>query len=91
MMRNKARTSIDASSTVSRSGSLGKRYGMSDETIGGIEPSVQNSGFRRFCCNFTTEFLLFFRVELLNVVPAVFELLPALLVLPLLEPSSTGR
>jgi hypothetical protein len=64
---------------------------MSGETIAGIDPSVQNSGFLLFCCNFTTEFLLFFRDVLLKVVPAVFELLPALLVLPLFELSSTGR
>lgn len=91
-MRIKAKTSIDASSTVSRSGNFGSKYGMSGETIKGIVPSVQNSGLRRFCCNFTTEFLLFLRVELLKEPVAAFaELFPALLVLPpLFEISSTG-
>lgn len=91
-MRKRARTSIDASSTVSRSGNFGSKYGMSGERMEGTVPSVQNSGLRRFCCNLTTEFLLFLRVALVNVPPvALLELVPALLVLPLFELSSTGR
>jgi hypothetical protein len=90
---NRANTSIDASSTVSKSGNFGSKYGMRGESIDGVEPSAQNSGFRRFC-NLTTEFLLFLRAELKDVDDddddGTLEL-PALLDPALLEFSSTGR
>lgn len=64
---------------------------MSGDKIDGIEPSAQNSGLRRFCCSLTTEFLLFLRDDVNELDAGTFVLLPALLVLPLFEFSSTGR
>lgn len=89
-IRKRARTSIEASSTVSRSGSFGTKNGMRGETIGGAVPSAQNSGLRRFW-SLARVFLLFFREALNELDAAVKELALALLALPLFEFSSTGR
>lgn len=83
---------MEASSTVSRSGSFGTKNGMSGDEISGATPSVQNSGLRRLWI-LAIEFLLFLRVALSDPEDdaLIVEPLPALFRLALLEFSSTGR
>lgn len=90
-MRSRASTSIEASSTVSKSGSFGIRNGTRAEAIGGADPSAQNSGLRRFCI-LASEFLLFLRDALKELDDAAAnELTPLLVALPGDVLSSTGR
>lgn len=90
-MRKSDKTSSEASSTVSISGSFGTRNDESGDRIGGGVPSAQNSGLRRFC-SFVKEFLLFLRAALNDDDVVESEVEPALLALPgLPELSSTGR
>jgi hypothetical protein len=82
-MRNIANASSDASGTVTSAGSLDTRNGVRADTIGGAEPSTQNSGLRRN--NFEFEVLLLLREY------DVDDDEPLLEFVAVAESSSTGR